>query len=170
MAEGEHVRLARMSIEAFVMGRELPDEFEASEELRLERAGAFVSIRRQGTLRGCIGTMEPTAPNLAIEIIRNAVHAATRDPRFVPVAPDELPQLEISVDVLHPSEEVPDASYLDPSKYGVIVECGTRKGLLLPALEGVETAEDQVGIACSKGCIMLHEPYVLRRFKVDRYT
>ncbi len=170
MSESEYVRLARATIDAFVNGKPLPDAFEAPTELRNQKAGAFVSLKRGGMLRGCIGTIEPTTPNVAEEIIRNAVHAASADPRFLPVRPDELADLYISVDVLHPSEKVPDATHLDPKEYGVIVECGGRKGLLLPNLDGVETAETQVGIACQKGCIALDEPYILRRFKVDRYT
>ncbi len=170
MIESDHVKLARRTIEAFVRGEPLPDGAEAPAELREQQAGAFVSLKKNGALRGCIGTIEPTTGSLVQEIIRNAIHAASEDPRFMPVTLDELDELTISVDVLHPAEQVPDGTHLDPKEYGVIVECGLRKGLLLPDLDGVETAEDQVAIACQKGCIALNEPYTLKRFKVDRFT
>lgn len=170
MDHSEHVRLARATIEAYVTGATLPDAFMASEELRSQKAGAFVSLKKQGALRGCIGTIEPVYSNLAEEIIRNAIQSATADPRFAPVSAAELADLTISVDVLHPAEAIGDPSQLDPRQYGVIVSCGTRKGLLLPNLEGVDTIEDQVSIACQKACIAAGEPLALQRFRVDRFT
>ena len=170
MTQSEHVRLARATIESYVKSGEIPDDADAAEELRAQRAGAFVSIKKRGVLRGCIGTIGPTCSNLAREIIRNAVQATTCDPRFEPISADELDDLTISVDVLHPAEEVGDTGQLDPKSYGVIVSCDMRRGLLLPDLEGVETAEDQVSIACRKACILPSEPFKLERFKVDRFT
>lgn len=170
MAESEHVRLARQAIEAYVRRQDLPDPEDAPSELKSQRSGAFVSIKEHGALRGCIGTIEPTSPNLATEIIRNAVQASTCDPRFEPVREEELPHLSISVDVLHPAEPVADVSDLDPECYGVIVACDMRRGLLLPNLEGVDTAHDQVAIACQKAGILAEEPFALQRFKVDRFT
>jgi AmmeMemoRadiSam system protein A len=135
-----------------------------------ERAGVFVSIhQKNGDLRGCIGTFEPQAKNVAAEVIDNAVSAAVRDPRFEPVTPEELDDLEYSVDVLTAPEPVADASLLDPEKYGVIVQAGWRRGLLLPDLEGVDTAAYQIDICRQKGGISPDEPVKLYRFKVKRY-
>jgi len=134
-----------------------------------QRAGTFVSLHKRGALRGCIGTFEPTCPNVAEEIIQNAISAATRDPRFPPVQDSELDDLEISVDVLSPPEPVESMAELDPERYGVIVESGWRRGLLLPDLEGVDTAEYQVEIARRKAGIGAHEPVQLYRFEVKRY-
>lgn len=167
--ESDHVRLARAAIEAYVVRNEVLDEEEAPARLRAGRAGVFVSIKKRGVLRGCIGTIESACRSIAGEIIRNAIQAATCDPRFVPVGSEELAELDVSVDVLRPAEEIADASYLDPKAYGIIVSCGMRRGLLLPNLEGVETAEDQVAIACQKGGIRPDEPFSLQRFKVDRF-
>lgn len=133
-------------------------------------AGVFVSIHtRDGSLRGCIGTFEPTAPTIAHEIIQNACSAASRDPRFPPITPDELDDLEVSVDVLSPPERVYSLDDLDPQRYGVIVRAGWRRGLLLPDLEGVDTVEQQVGIAMRKAGIAPHEPVELHRFTVHRH-
>lgn len=163
------VQLARRTIESYVRtGKRLapPPELEAVER---RRAGVFVSLHRHGQLRGCIGTIEPTQPNIVREVIQNAISAATRDPRFPPVRPHELDDLEISVDVLGEPEPVESMADLDPVTYGVIVERGSRRGLLLPNLEGVDTVQDQVDIALRKAGIHPSEPYRLYRFRVDRY-
>jgi AmmeMemoRadiSam system protein A len=129
-----------------------------------------VSLHEDGRLRGCIGTIAPTRPSLAEEIAHNAVAAATEDPRFPPLRAEELDRLEIKVDVLHAPEHAGSFSDLDPKTYGVITTCGSRRGLLLPDLEGVDTCEDQVAIAMQKGGIAAGEPIRLERFKVDRYV
>ncbi|HEY5277933.1 MAG TPA: AmmeMemoRadiSam system protein A, partial [Coriobacteriia bacterium] len=134
------------------------------------RAGAFVSLHTPAGLRGCIGTIGATKPTLAAEIVHNAVAAASQDPRFPPVRPDELAGLEITVDVLEEPEPVSSMSELDPKVYGVITTCGWKRGLLLPDLEGVDTCEDQVAIAMSKGGIRPDETISLERFKVVRYA
>jgi AmmeMemoRadiSam system protein A len=135
-----------------------------------EKAGVFVSIhKKNGDLRGCIGTFEPQQKNVAKEVIANAVSAATRDPRFEPVSPEELDNLEYSVDVLTPPEPIKDESQLDPKKYGVIVEAGWRRGLLLPDLEGVDTVDYQIDISRQKAGIGPNEPVKLYRFEVKRY-
>lgn len=164
-----HVRLARAAIEAWVKERRIID---AAEEFKKElqgRAGAFVSLKKKGELRGCIGTFQPTRETLAEEIISNAISAASRDPRFPPVGPDEIDELEISVDVLSDPEAVDDIAQLDPRRYGVIVQRGSRIGLLLPDLEGVDTVEQQLEIARRKAGIGEHEPIQIYRFTVDRY-
>ncbi|MDI6874622.1 AmmeMemoRadiSam system protein A [Candidatus Solincola sp.] len=166
-----HVSLARAAIEKWVRERKILDpgpRERLPEELR-ERAGAFVSLKKGGELRGCIGTFQPTRDNLAEEIVSNAISAATRDPRFPPVSPDELPDLDISVDVLSEPEPVEDISQLDPRRYGVIVQSGGRLGLLLPDLEGVDTVEEQLDIARRKAGIGGHEPIHIYRFTVRRH-
>ncbi len=163
------VDLARQTIERFIEeGQVIPPPEELTPEMR-ERAGVFVSLKKRGQLRGCIGTIQPTEENVAQEVIRNAIAAATRDPRFPPVRADELDDLDISVDVLTPAEPVEGVEDLDPKRYGVIVECGWRRGLLLPDLEGVETPEQQIEICCRKAGIGPQEPVKLYRFLVIRY-
>jgi AmmeMemoRadiSam system protein A len=165
--ESEHVRLARQALEAYVKTGHVmavPDT-----PLKNARAGAFVSLKVNGRLRGCIGTIEPVQENLAAEIINNAVSAGTHDPRFRPVRPEELPLLDYSVDVLSEPEEVSGPGELDPKKYGVIVESGRRRGLLLPDLEGVDTVEEQLAIALEKAGIPPWDNYRIFRFTVQRY-
>lgn len=163
------VELARKTIESYVQKHEVikPPQ-ELTPEMK-QRAGVFVSLHKYGALRGCIGTIEPRTANVAQEIIQNAISAATRDPRFPPVQPSELDDLEISVDILSPPEPVQSIAELDPKRYGVIVQSGSRRGLLLPDLEGVDTAKQQVDIARRKAWISPDEPVLLYRFEVKRY-
>ena len=164
------VRLAWQSVESRVLYHrtmEVPEGL--PEALTGVRAGAFVSIHKQGRLRGCIGTISPTRGSLAEEIIQNAVSAATRDPRFDPIRPDELKWLEINVDVLGKPEAIDSQARLDVKRYGVIVTRGDRRGLLLPDLEGVDTVEQQVAIARRKAGIGPNEKVELQRFEVIRH-
>ncbi|HYF93550.1 MAG TPA: AmmeMemoRadiSam system protein A [Symbiobacteriaceae bacterium] len=134
-----------------------------------EQAGVFVSLKMDGELRGCMGTTEPTEPTLALEVVHNAIMAGTRDPRFDPVAEAELPYIDYSVDVLYPAEPC-TRDDLDPTRYGVIVEKGRQKGLLLPDLPGVDTVGEQVSIAARKAGLSPHETGIkLFRFRVDRF-
>ncbi len=135
-----------------------------------EKAGTFVCIKKHGELRGCIGTFMPTCENVASEIIKNAICAATQDPRFYTVQPEELNELEYSVDVLSAPEEIKDIKELDPKKYGVIVSKGAKKGLLLPDLEGIDTVEEQIRIAVMKAGISDKEGVKIFRFEVKRYN
>ncbi|MBO4391423.1 MAG: AmmeMemoRadiSam system protein A [Lachnospiraceae bacterium] len=139
------------------------------EALRLNKAGVFVSIHENGTLRGCIGTILPTTSSVYEEILQNAVSAASKDPRFAPIRLREFPYLEINVDVLFAPELVTSVEELDPKKYGIIVSSKGRKGLLLPDLEGVDTVEDQIAIARQKAGIGPEEPISLQRFTVTRH-
>ncbi|OPY58234.1 MAG: hypothetical protein A4E55_01053 [Pelotomaculum sp. PtaU1.Bin035] len=162
------VNVARKTLENYIGDGSQPDIAEIPEEFR-GRAGTFVSIKKQGNLRGCIGTIRPAKPNIIEEVIANAISAGTCDPRFHPVRKEELNDLEYSVDVLQPPEPIVEISELDPKKYGVIVRAGRRSGLLLPNLEGIDTAEEQVSIARQKAGIGPDEPVNLERFEVVRY-
>ena len=163
------VKLAKETVEQYVRGGKIISPPAEPTAEMTEKAGVFVSIKKNGELRGCIGTFEPTAENVASEIIQNAISAATQDPRFAPVDPSELDALEYSVDVLAKPERVGSKKDLDPERYGVIVKSGMRKGLLLPDLEGVNTVDEQVGIACMKAGIDPDGNIELYRFEVKRY-
>jgi len=166
------VRLAKDTIENYVRhDKTIQPPGELTPEMG-KRAGTFVSIHKHGMLRGCIGTIEPTQANVAQEVIQNAISAATRDPRFPPIGPGELADLDIKVDVLGEPEPVESLEELDPKRYGVIVKSARdwRRGLLLPDLEGVDTVEYQVDIARRKAGIRPGEPIELYRFEVVRYT
>lgn len=146
------------------------DKPEAPRELKTQKAACFVSLHKSdGSLRGCIGSLEPMRASLADEIYENARSAALRDPRFFPVEAEELDRLSISVDVLSEAEQISDASALDPKVYGVIVQKGPLRGVLLPDLEGVDTIEQQVDIAKQKAGIPRHVEAKLFRFTVNRY-
>ena len=162
------VKLAKDTIESYVRDRTIPRTKELTPEM-MERAGVFVSLKVGGMLRGCIGTYEPAKANVAEEVITNAISSATRDPRFPPVTPGELAELDYSVDVLTEPEPVEGEAELDPKRYGLIVESGGRKGLLLPDLEGVDTVARQIEICRSKAGILPHQPVQLYRFEVKRY-
>lgn len=169
-----YVKLARASVESCIRkGRRLkvPDELPEGlpGELFDKRAGAFVSIHKNGMLRGCIGTIVPIKDTLLDEIIDNAISASTRDPRFDKIREDELSLLEINVDVLGEPEDIESEDQLDVKRYGVIVSCGGRRGLLLPDLEGVDDVKTQVAIAMQKGGISPSEDYKLQRFEVVRH-
>ncbi|MEI6448932.1 MAG: AmmeMemoRadiSam system protein A [Actinomycetes bacterium] len=158
---------ARACVESCVLGRPLPSP-PAKHRFFARRAACFVSLKKHGELRGCIGTLEPDEPDLGAEIARNARSAAFHDPRFHRVRPDELAALTCSVDVLSPSETCALAD-LDPAVYGVIVLAGFRRGVLLPDLQGVDSAQQQVDIALQKAGIGGDEAYTLERFTVTRY-
>ena len=164
--------LARQVVETLVTKGEIIDTPETISDLLSQRAGCFVSIKTlAGELRGCIGTIEPSKDTLAEEIILNAISAATRDPRFASVRKDELPGLRYSIDVLSQPEPV-KLEDLNPEIYGVIVEdkTGLRRGLLLPNLKGIETADQQVEIASRKAGIRPGEEIKLWRFRANRYS
>lgn len=171
VGENKYVNLARRSLEHYIKKGEVLDLPEDIDEKLLEkRAGAFVTLKKHGKLRGCIGTVEPVEKSLALEIISNAVSAGTADPRFPTVSKDELKDLTYSVDILEPAEEVSSLEELDVERYGVIVKAGYKRGLLLPNLEGVDTVEEQVRIALAKAGIGEDEDYSLERFEVIRHV
>lgn len=163
------VSLAKSAVETFVRERQvIKPPVELTPEMA-EKAGVFVSLHKGRELRGCIGTFAPAKRNVAEEIIANAINAAMEDPRFSPVTVQELADLDYSVDVLTEPEPVDDESELDPVRYGVIVEAGMRRGLLLPDLEGVDTVEKQIEICRMKAGIGPHEPVTLYSFEVKRF-
>ena len=168
--EDEYVRLARASVEHFTRaGKRLKCPDGLSAELSGGRAGVFVSIKKDGNLRGCIGTTSPVETSIAEEIIANGISAASRDPRFDPITEDEFDSLTYSVDVLSPAEPIKGKYELDVNRFGVIVRCGSRSGLLLPALDGVDTVEEQISIALKKAGIAQSESYTMERFEVIRH-
>jgi AmmeMemoRadiSam system protein A len=170
------VKLARQTVEEYVRDRRVPPsppEDELSPEMK-QQGGVFVSIKKKGQLRGCIGTIEPRQTNVAEEVIENAVSAATRDPRFPPIGPGELKDLEISVDVLTTPEPIESPDQLDPKRYGLIVqsvENPHKRGLLLPDLAGIETAEEQLyhTRVYKAGITDEDERIQMYRFEVIRY-
>lgn len=162
------VDLARRTIHTFVLENRKCQP--SKETMEGGKAGVFVSIKKHNQLRGCIGTLSPVTEDVFHEVIENAISAATRDPRFPPVTAEELDELEISVDVLSSPEPVRDITFLDPSRFGVIVKSGGMTGVLLPDLDGIESAEDQVSIARRKAGIAQDTPVELFRFEVKRYT
>ncbi|MBQ5950835.1 MAG: AmmeMemoRadiSam system protein A [Lachnospiraceae bacterium] len=170
--EDAWVRLARAQVEAWVGARkrlEIPEGLPA--EMLSERAGVFVSLHKEGRLRGCIGTIAPTQGCVAEEILENAISASTRDPRFDPVRREELEALEISVDVLARPEKIDSKEKLDVKRYGVIVSKGRKRGLLLPNLDGVDTVDGQIAIALQKAGLSAREKdYELQRFEVVRHV
>ena len=168
--EDGYVRLARLSLETYVKTKKrinLPDGLPA--ELLNRRAGTFVSLKKYGQLRGCIGTISPVTDCVATEILRNAISSGTEDPRFPAVTEDELTELVYSVDVLDVAEPIKSITELDVKRYGVIVTNGYKRGLLLPNLEGVDSPEQQVSIALQKAGIKQDEAYTMERFEVVRH-
>ena len=162
--------LARRTIEEYVKtGVMIQVPKDLPKELYDSRAGAFVSIKEDGRLRGCIGTIEASYESLAEEIINNAVSACSRDPRFSPVEPKELEKLVITVDVLGKMEQITSLEELDVKRYGVVVSKDSRRGLLLPNLAGVNSVEQQVTIAMQKAGIGEQETVAVERFEVVRH-
>ncbi len=163
------VQLAEETVKKYLTeGKVIAPPEELASEMK-SRAGVFVSIKKEGELRGCIGTFKPVKKNVAEEVIANAISSATRDPRFPAINSAELPYLTYSVDVLTTPEPVNNQSELDPRRYGVVIESGVRRGLLLPDLEGVDTVEQQIDICRRKAGMFSSEPIKLYRFEVERY-
>jgi len=163
------VELAKSAVEAYVReGRIIEPPAALTPELA-GRAGVFICLKKRRNLRGCIGTFEPAEPNVAREIIRNAISSACQDPRFHAVTEDELPELEYTVDLLSVPEKISNIEELDPRRYGVIVVQGIKRGLLLPDLEGVDTVEEQLRIAKMKAFIHTDDNLEIFRFRVTRF-
>tara|TARA_B100000959_G_scaffold73347_1_gene77913 strand:- start:645 stop:1166 length:522 start_codon:yes stop_codon:yes gene_type:complete len=169
MSNNPLVKLAKETIRSYITNKVTPQPPGDLAKEFMERRGVFVSIKKHGQLRGCIGTVEPTKDNVAEEVIHNAISASTQDPRFPAITPDELEDLTISVDMLSSLEKVTDPDCLDPKKYGIIVNCKSKKGVLLPDLKGIDTIEEQLRIAKDKGGIAHQEKFEIQRFEVKRY-
>lgn len=170
MSMHQYVELAKKAIAEYITTKKVlaaPGELNADMK---QKSGVFVCLKKHGELCGCIGTFLPAAPSLYEEIVRNAIAAATEDPRFYPVQARDLEHLQCSVDVLSAPERVKDVSELDPKKYGIIVSKDLRRGLLLPDLEGVDTVEEQLRITKMKaGIDPLDSNVEIYRFVVERY-
>ena len=165
-----YVALARRTIDEYARtGKVLEAPKGLLEEMYQKRGGVFVSIKENGSLRGCIGTIEPAEASLALEIIHNAISASARDPRFSPIEPEELDRLTITVDVIGPVEPVDSPDKLDVKRYGIIVSREGNRGLLLPDLDGVDTVQEQIEIAKRKAGIGENEEVALERFEVERH-
>ena len=166
----DYVLLAKNTIDTYIRNNQvidIPDNID--KELLTKKAGVFVSIHKFNELRGCIGTIISTKDNIAEEIINNAISASTKDNRFDPITEDELKYLEINVDVLGEYEDVNSKDELDVKRYGVIVSQEYKRGLLLPDIEGVDSIDEQLEIACHKGGIDPKSDYKIQRFEVIRH-
>lgn len=167
----EYVKLAKNTVEAYIKTNKIPPlPKKLPQEMLRKKAGAFVSIhKKDGSLRGCIGTFMPTKPDLALEIVTNAISSATQDPRFPPVTKEELSSLIYSVDILSQPKPATKKK-LDPKKYGLIVSTSDgRRGLLLPDIPGVKTTEEQINICKMKAGISSKEKVKLEIFTVERH-
>jgi AmmeMemoRadiSam system protein A len=166
-----YLKLAKNTVETYVKTNKiLPLDKDLPQAMLKKKAGAFVSIhQKSGELRGCIGTFLPTKPNLALEIITNAISSATQDPRFPPITKEELNNLTYSVDILSPPKKATKKE-INPKKYGLIVKTEDgRRGLLLPDLEGVDAPEKQIAICCQKAGIGPKEKINFQIFTVERH-
>lgn len=166
-----YILLTKQAVENYIKNGNiisLPEDL--TEEFLTRKAGTFVTIMKDGELRGCIGTYLPIKENIAQEIIHNAIATATEDYRFGPIQKEELPHLSYIVYLLNEPELVKNTKELDPKKYGIIIKTGQKSGLLLPNLEGVDTIEKQISIACQKGGIdPTKERIIIQRFTVEKY-
>jgi len=180
------VDLAKQAVESFIKeGKIISPPTALPKEFFEKRAGTFVTIEKNGELRGCIGTYLPIRENIAKEVIHNAIAAATEDWRFGPVQKEELPYLSYTVYILSEPELVKDISELNPKKYGIIVKTVPispsgdvvfnghfipKTGVLLPDLEGIDTIEKQILIACQKaGIDPKNEKFLIYRFTVEKF-
>ena len=163
-----YINLARRSIIYYLKHNKFLKP-KNTEGIQSGKAGVFVCLKKKGELRGCIGTILPTKSRISEEIIKNAVSAALNDPRFPPVDLSEMDEIVCSVDILAEPEEIKSISDLDVKRFGVIVSSGSRTGLLLPNLEGIDSVGMQVAIALQKGGISPEEPYRMHRFEVIRH-
>jgi AmmeMemoRadiSam system protein A len=157
--------LALRAIERYLSHGDFIEPGEPVHDLLREPSAVFVTLRKRGEMRGCVGSLHPTQPTAAHEVVHYAVAAAVRDPRFSPVTPDEVKELSVRVQLLAPPEPVSSADELDPKEFGVIVRSGNRQGLLLPALADIATPEQQIAAACDKAGISRYSPLEILRFR-----
>ncbi len=166
------ITLARAAVERYLdEQKKISPPADLPGRLLTERGGVFVTLKKSGQLRGCVGTYQPTCDNLAREIIKNAISAAFRDPRFAPLVSSELSEILFTVSLLGKPQPVTDINQLDPKKYGVIAEKHGHKGLLLPDLEGLNTVEQQLAAVHRKAALPADEKDVnYQRFTVEKYS
>lgn len=179
-----YIFLAKTAVENYVKEKkEISPPEDLPREFFEKKSGAFITIEKEKKLRGCMGTYLPTKDNLAKEIISNAITASTRDYRFNPIKEQELPHLSYKVYVLSQPELIKDIKELNPKRYGIIIKTLSKAkdvffnghlphktGLLLPGLEGVDTVEKQVSIACQKGRVNPKtEKFIIYKFKVEKH-
>jgi len=170
MSSDPFIELARKAVAHYLKTGKAPDSTSSKiPKIFQSKKAAFVSIKKGKELRGCIGTLTPAYENLWQEITRNAIKAGSRDPRFSIVDNMEFPDLKFSVDILSPLEKIDDVSQLDCKRYGLLLKCGVRQGVLLPDLDGVKSVEEQIRICLSKGKIDKDENYAMYRFEVERH-
>jgi len=167
-------KLAKLAAETFISGKEtIEPATDTPREYLEKRAGVFVTITKDGELRGCIGTHAPTQKNIEREIIHNAIDAATNDPRFDPITTGEFPNLKYEINILEKLEPVATLTDLDPKVFGVLV-IGMRsngRGLLLPGLEGIDTIKQQLTVACEKAGINPdQEKLAIYRFRTEKIS
>jgi len=168
--EDEYVTLARDTIHYYIKNGKKPEMPEnLAEDMYIKQSGVFVSIKREGMLRGCIGTMIPTKSSIAEEIIDNAIEAATNDDRFSEIGEVEFDDLEINVDILSALQKIKSVDELDINRYGIVVSNDSKTGLLLPNIDGVKDVNHQVAIALEKAGIKDKEEYSIHRFMVERH-
>lgn len=167
----KYVLLAKSAAESYVKeGKVITPPEDLPRDFFERKAGVFVTIEKDKELRGCIGTYLPTKENIAKEIIDNAIAAATEDYRFGPIQSEELDSLSYTVYLLNQPEQIKDVNELNPKSYGIIVRAGMKSGLLLPDLEGVDTVEQQLSIACQKaGINPAKEKVSVYRFTVEKH-
>ena len=163
------VKLAIRSVEYFIeIGKPLPCPDPLPDSLK-KNAGVFVSIKKQGSLRGCIGTMTPKYKNLAEEVIQNALRSASEDPRFDPIQKKELPSLTFSVDVLQPLEKIENIKDHNIKQFGLVIRGKGKQGVLLPDLDIIKSADQQLKVCLNKGGFKSHDNYEIFRFEVKRF-
>lgn len=125
------LRVARTTIEHVIGGQGVGAEDATGDESPTINAGAFVSLHKKGQLRGCIGTFETTRP-VVEQVVEMAEAAATRDPRFSPVAQAEIADLDIEISVLTPPRDIDGIDEIIVGKHGLVISQGYRRGVLLP--------------------------------------
>jgi len=169
-----YTNLAKKAVESYILrGEFISPPGHLPQEMLKRKAGVFVTLRRGGALCGCIGTFQPLKQNIAQEIIRNAIAAAVEDYRFGPVEKAELPLLSYEVSILSLLEKVESEQALNPKRYGILVKTiglPAKSALLLPELEGIDTAEKQLDVVCQKGGIdREREKIEIFKFTVEKH-
>lgn len=160
------LQLARQVLHAHLSGQDWRRQLDGP-GTRPSR-GCFVSLKIDGRLRGCIGTVLPVRATLEEEVAENALAAASRDPRFDPLRPGELPFVQLSIDLLTVPQPVVELGELDANRFGVLLRAGRRQSVLLPDIPGVRSPEQQIAICLEKAGLKPDVPYALERFEVER--